>query len=129
MTDQVAEQSPYINRELSWLEFNARVLALADDDATPLLERLKFLAIFTQNLDEFFQVRVAGLVDGRAMPGEVQARQGHRVGDLHRALARHAGHRQVLDRRRLGALGQPAEPLVHQAPRLARGVLRSLAGG
>ncbi len=63
MTDQVAEQSPYINRELSWLEFNARVLALADDDATPLLERLKFLAIFTQNLDEFFQVRVAGLKD------------------------------------------------------------------
>jgi polyphosphate kinase len=53
----------YFNRELSWLDFNARVLELAEDDRVPLLERVKFAAIYTSNLDEFFMIRVAGVHD------------------------------------------------------------------
>ncbi len=53
----------YVNRELSWLDFNERVLELVEDERTPLMERVKFLAIYSSNLDEFVMVRVAGLHD------------------------------------------------------------------
>ena len=61
MPDTQLPTTLYLNRELSWLAFNARVLHEATDPRVPLLERLKFLAIFSSNLDEFFMVRVAGL--------------------------------------------------------------------
>src|SRR3954452_3096001 len=105
----------FFNRELSWLAFNDRVLQLAEDDRTPLLERLKFCAIWSTNLDEFFMVRVAGLHDvveaGIDAPGKdglsasqtierirtvVAAQQGRACRCLHReilpALAEHGIH-------------------------------------
>jgi polyphosphate kinase len=71
-----ASSGRLLNRELSWLDFNARVLDLADDESVPLLERVKFCSIFSSNLDEFFMVRVAGLMGQVASGMAVRAADG-----------------------------------------------------
>jgi polyphosphate kinase len=60
---RIVDNTRYLNRELSWLDFGARLLDIAEDSHRPLLERVRFLAIFSEGLDEFFQVRIAGLKD------------------------------------------------------------------
>ena len=75
------ETSAYLNRELSWIDFNARVLALSRDPAQALLERVKFCAIFASNLDEFFGVRIAGIQDQVAAGVTQQSIDGVLPGD------------------------------------------------
>ncbi len=95
----VADPAVYINRELSWLDFNDRVLQLAEDESLPLIERVKFLAIFTTNLDEFFMVRVAGVhdqldarIDARGpdglSPSQVLQGMSERIREMDRRQAR-----------------------------------------
>ncbi len=97
--DATTSSARFLNRELSWLDFNARVLHLAEDPHLPLLERAKFLAIFSSNLDEFFQVRVAGLKDQvaagitkRTPDGRTPAAQLLDIRDRLDALTRHQQH-------------------------------------
>ena len=100
---ELTDKALYINRELSWLEFNDRVLQLAEQQSLELIERVKFLAIFASNLDEFFMVRVAGVhdridarIDARGADGlsptKVLEAISHKVAELD---ARHS--RQFMD--------------------------------
>jgi polyphosphate kinase len=97
-SSEALPEDRYLNRELSWLDFNARVLALAADPSLPLLERAKFLAIFASNLDEFYMVRVAGLkrrdemgLSVRSADGLSPREQLRRIGERTQQIAtRHA---------------------------------------
>ncbi|WP_296194124.1 RNA degradosome polyphosphate kinase [uncultured Microbacterium sp.] len=96
--DAELPEGRYLDRELSWLAFNQRVLELGEDPLVPVLERANFLAIFASNLDEFFMVRVAGLkrriVTGLAVPTNVGRAPIEVLGDIseyaHRLQSRHA---------------------------------------
>ena len=121
MTDQLIrdddmQESPvselpsgrFIDRELSWLAFNQRVLELAEDPHLPLLERTKFLAIFASNLDEFFMVRVAGLKRRIATGIAVRAASGLLPRDVHEAVLANAHDLMLRQARCFRDVVQPA---------------------
>src|SRR5881275_534601 len=115
---ELTDASLYINRELSWLDFNDRVLQLAEDERLPLMERVKFLAIYVTNLDEFFMVRVAGLHD------QIDARIDARGPDGLSPMATLRGiHEKVTeqDRRHARQFTQKIQPaLAEQGIRIVR---------
>jgi len=103
---QSLEPGDWLNRELSWLEFNRRVLHEAMDDRTPLLERVRFLSIFTSNLDEFFMKRVGGL------KRQVAAGMVHRTPD------------GMTPAQQLAAIRQTVIPMLQQQGDCDRGIIR-----
>lgn len=104
----ITDTSAYINRETSWLAFNRRVLAEAENAAVPLLERLKFLAIFESNLDEFYMVRVSGLIE------QEEANSSDRSPDGLDAT------------QQLGLIAEAAEPMRDLAGKVFHGTLEPL---
>jgi len=108
----------YINRELSALDFNRRVLALAESASQPLLERAKYLAIFTSNMDEFFQVRVAGLKDQLAAGLAGVTKDGLSVSGQLAAI--HTEVSELMARRERLFLGEIVPALADAGIRLAR---------
>lgn len=109
---------PYLNRELSWLEFNARVLEEALDARVPLLERLKFLAIFSTNLDEFYMVRLAGL--RRKVAAGAQQYQPDPLTPADQLVAARARVEELLERRRVALHEQLLPALEAHGIRLVR---------
>src|ERR1700682_2210523 len=90
-TAPVQSQPRYLNRELSQLDFDERVLALAEDESLPLLERVRFLAILGENVDQFFQVRVAGLKEQVHAALPQTSPDGMTTGEQLRAIHQRAG--------------------------------------
>jgi polyphosphate kinase len=110
--------SLYLNREISWLEFNARVLSEAENEAVPLLERLKFHAIVAANLDEFFMVRVAGLK--QQLTGDVgeMPPDGMSVGEQLNAISQRV--HEVVDRQSANLTQNLLPKLLEQGIRLVK---------
>jgi polyphosphate kinase len=113
---QLSDPSLYINRELSWLDFNDRVLQLAEDTSLPLIERLKFLAIFTSNLDEFFMIRVAGVHDQVDAGIDARGPDGLAPTELLRAIAERV---QALDHRHARECARVREALEEHGIKIA----------
>jgi polyphosphate kinase len=100
------DPSLYFNRELSWLDFNDRVLQLAEDESVPLLERIKFCAIWESNLDEFFMVRVANLEDQLESGRDARGADGMSLG----AVVDEIHERVVAQRERVSATFKAMRP-------------------
>ena len=105
------DTSLYFNRELSWLAFNDRVLQLAEDPTVPLLERVKFCAIWESNLDEFFMVRVANLEDAREAGREARGADGMSVA----AQIEEVTKRVLEQRRRVSATFKAMRPQLEES--------------
>ncbi len=117
------DPSLYINRETSWLEFNDRVLEEALDERNPLLERLKFIAIYGTNLDEFFMIRIAGLMQQLAAEVHKRSDDGHTPEEQLELVSRHlrrslARMTDCLHAPAVPVAGTPRHP--HPAARPAR---------
>src|SRR5690349_13558237 len=100
MNRRLATPAQYVNRELGILAFNARVLAQAADESVPLLERLRFITIVSSNLDEFFEIRVAGLKETLELGLPDVGPDGRSAADVFEAVSREA-HALVAEQYRL----------------------------